>query len=331
VTAPRYEFDPTWPRELPDGWVMGQIGSVCTDTAGHVLALDRMNLTDEEAETGRSAPPVLVFDTDGTLVRSWGDPDVVPFMLHGSFIDHERNVWLTGMHDGIVQKYTWDGELLLQIGDRGQVDSSDGTQRGAPLNSSRTRFFNPAAVAIDPETGDIYVADGYGNRRVVVLDREGTFLRQWGRQGTKAEAEAGTAGTFMQVVHGIAISRAGLVYVCDRQGDRIQVFERDGTFVRNIWVRTGTAELPDPRGTAWWTGFSPDEDQTYLFVMDGRNEQVHVLDHSSGRIVGSFGRPGHMAGAFTHGHSLAVDADWNVYVGETHTGRRIQRFRRSDR
>ena len=329
TTRLRYEVDPSWPQELPEGWVLSQIGSVCVDRRGHVLALNRANITDEQAETCENAPPVLVFDRDGRLLHTWGDRDVLPRMLHGSFIDHEQHVWITGMHDGIVQKYDWNGELLLEIGDRGMVDSSDGTLEGAPLNRSRTRFFNPSAVAVDPEDGHVYVADGYGNRRVVVLDRDGAFVRQWGRQGTKAEAEAGTPGTFMQVVHGIAISREGLVHVCDRQGDRVQVFERDGSFVRNIWIRTGTPELPDRRGTAWWTGFSPDPDERYLYVMNGRNEQVHILDRPSGELLESFGRPGHMLGAFTHGHTLAVDEDWSVYVGETHDGRRLQRFRPS--
>lgn len=323
----RYELDATWPAELPDGWVLGQIGSVCVDADDHVVALNRMDITDEQAETSISAPPVLVFDRDGALVSSWGDPEVLPRKLHGSFVDHERNVWITGMADGIVQKYDWEGRLLLQIGERGRCDSSDGTIDGAPLNAGRSQFFKPSAVAVDPENGEVYVADGYGNRRVVVLDHEGRYLRQWGRQGTTAEADAGAPGTFMKVVHGVALSAAGHVYVCDRQGDRVQVFERDGTFVRNIWVRTGTPRLPDPRGTAWWLAFSPDPGQQHLYIMNGRNEQVHVLDHASGDIVTSFGRPGHMLGAFTHGHTLAVDSERSVYVGETNHGRRIQKFR----
>ncbi len=328
--VPAYELDASWPMPLPEGWILGQLGSVCVDTHDNVVVLNRRDITDEEAETCTNAPPVLVFDRAGQLLQTWGDPELLPEKLHGSFVDHEHNVWITGMSDGIVQKYTWDGELLLQVGRKGLVDSSDGTLAGEPLNAAPDRFFKPAAVAVDPANGEVYVADGYGNRRVAVLDREGRFLRQWGRQATPEEAVAGAPGVFSQVVHGVALSRAGLVYVCDRQGDRVQVFERDGTFVRNIWIRTGTAQLPDRRGTAWWTAFSPDDEQRILYVMDGRGEQVHLLDHASGEILRSFGRPGHMLGAFTHGHTLAVDSASNVYVAETNTGRRIQRFRPVD-
>ena len=173
----------------------------------------------------------------------------------------------------------------------------------------------------------MYFADGYGNRRVVVFDKHGKFLRQWGRQATPEEMAAGVGGVFAEVVHSVDISNEGLVYVGDRQGDRVQVFDKLGHFKRNIWVRTGTPTLPDKRGTAWWTAFSPDHAQKYLYVMNGRNEQVHILDHASGDILSSFGRPGHQTGDFTHGHSLAVDAGGNMYIAETNWGRRVHRFR----
>jgi len=219
---------------------------------------------------------------------------------------------------------------LLQIGKRGVFDTTDGTSKGKALNSNPAQFFNPAGVVVDTNNGDIYVADGYGNRRVAVFDREGRFLRQWGRQATKEESEAGAGGVFARVVHCITISNAGLVYVCDRQGDRIQVFDKMGNFQKNIWIRTGTAELPDPRGTAWWVGFSRDREQKYMYVMNGRNEVVHILDHASGKILSSFGRPGHQLGNFTHGHTLAVDSKGNIYVAETNFGRRVQKFKLVD-
>jgi DNA-binding beta-propeller fold protein YncE len=122
------------------------------------------------------------------------------------------------------------------------------------------------------------------------------------------------------------MSRAGLIYVCDRQGDRVQVFDKMGTFVRNIWIRTGTPDLPDPRGTAWWIAFSRDAEERFMYVMNGRNEQLHVLDHASGKILSSFGRPGHLLGNFTHGHAVAVDSGGNLYIAETDTGRRMQKF-----
>ena len=130
----------------------------------------------------------------------------------------------------------------------------------------------------------------------------------------------------MQVVHCVVIGNDGLVYVCDRQGDRIQVFDKMGNFKNNIWVKRGNS-LPDNWGTTWWIGFSPDRQQKYMYVDDGGDEQVKILDHASGEVLSSFGRPGHQAGAFTHGHTLAVDSKGNVYVAETEWGRRVQKFK----
>jgi DNA-binding beta-propeller fold protein YncE len=220
-----------------------------------------------------------------------------------------------------------DGKLLLQIGTKGVFDTVDGAKKSKNVNSGKDRLNKPAGIACDPENGDVYFADGYGNRRIVVFDKDGKFLRQWGRQATPEEMASGVGGAFAEVVHSVAISNAGLVYVGDRQGDRVQVFDKLGNFKRNIWVRTGTPALPDKRGTAWWTAFSPDREQKYLYVMNGRNEQVHILDHASGAILSSFGRPGHQLGSFTHGHSLAVDSHGNLYVAETNWGRRVHKFR----
>ena len=331
VSAPRFEVDPWWPKPLPEGWITGRLGSVCIDSHEHVIVTNRRDITEEEQETSRQAPSVLLFDLAGSLVDSWdGDWDTVPGVIHGCFADHDNNIWLTGNGDSVVQKYSHDGRLLLQIGQRGVFDTSDGTSRGARLNSSQTRLFSPSAVVVDPHNGDVYIADGYGNRRVAVFDRNGKFLRQWGRQATKEETERGDPAVFSQVVHCIAMSDAGLIYVCDRQGDRVQVFDKMGKFQRNIWIRTGTENLPDPRGTAWWVAFSRDEEQKFMYVMNGRNEQVHTLDHASGEILSSFGRPGHQIGNFTHGHTVAVDYLGNIYVAETDWGRRIQKFRIMD-
>ncbi len=325
--APRFQIDPYWPRPLPDGWVIGRTGSICTDAAHDQLVVtNRRDITAEEAETSMQAPSVLFFDTAGHLIQSWGDSTTVPGVVHGCFVDHENNVWLTGNGDGIVQRWSRDGRLLLQIGKRGVFDTSDGTSRGRSLNAGRDQFFNPAGVVVDPANGDVYVADGYGNRRIAVFDNTGRFLRQWGHQATTQETEAGAGGAFAQIVHCIAMGNDGLLYVCDRQGDRVQVFDKTGTFKRNIWVRTGTPTLPDPRGTVWWIAFSRDPGQTYMYVMNGRNEQLHVLDRATGQIVSSFGRPGHMLGSFTHGHAVAVDAAGNLYIAETDTGRRMQKF-----
>ncbi|HKU14113.1 MAG TPA: hypothetical protein VJQ52_06930 [Steroidobacteraceae bacterium] len=325
--APQFTIDPWWPKPLPERWITGRLGGVCVDSHDHVIVTNRRDITEEEAETSLQAPSVLIFDAAGALVESWsGDWDSRPGSIHGCYADRDDNIWITGHQDGVVQKYSHDGKLLLQIGKRGVVDSEDGSLDGKPRNSSRTGFFKPAGVVVDPGTGDVYVADGYGNRRVAVFDRNGKFLRQWGRQATPEETRSGEPAVFAEVVHCIALSATGLLYVCDRQGDRIQIFDKLGRFQRNVWIRTGTRELPDERGTVWAVDFSRDREQRFLYVMNGRNEQVHVVERDSGAILGSFGRPGHQLGNFTHGHALAVDSKGTLYVAETDTGRRIQKF-----
>ena len=332
--APSFVVDPSWPKPLPKNWALGQVGGVCVDSQDHIFIVNRRTLTDKELLIAAPAPPIIEFDLAGNVINSFGDPDIVPASIHGCTTDREGNVYVAGNHDGIIQKYSPDGKLILQIGTRGKVDTSSGTLtvqagggglEGRALNSGHDRFFLPASIAVDPTDGDIYVADGYGNSRIVVFDKSGRFLRQWGRQGTKAEVEAGMGGVFMQVVHCVTIGKDGLVYVCDRQGDRIEVFDKLGNFKRNIPVHT-VGKIPDLWGTAWWIGFSPDPLQKYMYVADGRNEAVHILDHSSGKILASFGRSGHQIGEFVHAHTLAVDSKGNIYVAETGWGRRVQRF-----
>ncbi len=333
--VPRFEVDPTWPKPLPHDWTTGQLGGVCVDSQDHIFVVNRQNLTEKDLLSAKQAPPILEFDTAGNLVNSFGDSKVVPHSIHGCTVDKQGNIYVAGNKDGIIQKYSPEGKLLLQIGTRGTVDTSDGSLTiqaggggfmGRALNSGRSSFFLPAAIAVDPENNDIYVADGYGNSRVAVFDKNGTFLRQWGRQGTKAEVESGTGGVFMQVVHCVIIGNDGLVYVCDRQGDRVEVFDKSGAFKRNILVHTGEA-IPDLWGTVWWIGFSPDREQKYMYIANGRNEQIHILDRKSGAILGSFGRPGHQVGEFDHAHTLTVDSQGNIYVAETDWGERVQKFK----
>jgi DNA-binding beta-propeller fold protein YncE len=238
-------------------------------------------------------------------------------------------VWIAGNADAIVQKYSHDlRTLLLQIGEKGRFDSSDGTITGTPTNSSRTLLNRPADVAVDPDNGDVYIADGYGNRRIVVFDRTGRYLRQWGEQATLAEAQAGVGGKFLQVVHGVNLGNDGLVYVNDRKGNRIQVFDKDGTFRRNIWVKRGYGlSDPDVIGTCWDMAFSVDRNQRLIYVTDGEEQLVWTLAHARGETLASYGRPGHMAGEFSYVHTLDLDSKGNLYTAETIGGRRVQRFR----
>jgi DNA-binding beta-propeller fold protein YncE len=323
AAQPQFEFDATWPKPLPERWINAQVGGVCVDSHDHIAIVDRRNITEEEAETNVAAPPIIMFDQAGNVIDSWGDPAVVPAGIHGCSFDASDNLWVAGNRDAIVQKYSHSGELLLQIGTQGLFDTSDGTQEGRLRNRARDRLHRPSAAVVDDVTGDVYVADGYGNKRVVVFDSEGNYLRQWGRLATDEEAAQGTPGTFKEVVHCIELSNDDLVYVCDRQGDRVQVFDKAGEHVRDIHIPT---DYSNERGTAWWVAFSPDTAQRYMYVMNGGQERVHVIDRASGETLSTFGRPGHYPGNFTHGHTIATDSSGNIYVAETNFGRRVQRF-----
>jgi DNA-binding beta-propeller fold protein YncE len=333
--APTFEVDPSWPKPLPNLWVTGGIGGVCIDSRDHVFILNRRDLTDNDLDAGHQAPVVIEFDPDGNVVNSFGDPETTPNNPHGCAIDAENNVWLTGTGDGIVQKYTHDGsKLLLQIGKRGVVDSSDGTAKGKALNSSHEAFYKPAGIAIDPQNGDVYVADGEtpgGNHRIAVFNRYGQFLRQWDLHRTESE----TGDAFVPVLHCVTLDNAGLVYVCDRRGHRLQVFDKMGNFQKNIPVefehRSQLPPGPDHQsgalGSAVWVGFSRDPGQKYMYVVNQDNEMVDILDRASGQTLSSFGRVGHNPGEFTYAHFLAVDSKGNLYVTEVGTGKRIQKFK----
>jgi hypothetical protein len=263
---------------------------------------------------------------------------VLPHGTHGCFVDYEDNVWIGGNSDGVVQKWSHDGStLLLQIGTKFLCDSANGVCAGdSPSEGfSRTLLHRPADIAVDPnpdpktgERGSVYVADGYGNHRVVVFDRRGNYLRQMGGVGTGAGQFAPGGGGHP---HCVVIGKNGLVYACDRANERVNVFQRDGTFVRAIPVKPGTAAL-GTAGSAWDVDFSPDRQQTFMYESDGGNEVMWIFDHraallgSPDAILDGFGRPGHMAGEFTFLHMMAIDSKGNLYVGETIGGRRVQKF-----
>jgi DNA-binding beta-propeller fold protein YncE len=345
--TPKFELDPSWPKPFPNLWVTGEVGGTCIDAQDHVFLVNRDNLTLDEQRYAQPAPPVIELDPEGNVVNSWGKrivrdilgtavlprgaQDTLPKRLHGCAVDGQGNVWITGNEDGILQKYTHDGsKLLLQIGTQGQLDTSDGTPTGYAMNSSQTMMNRPADVAIDPTNGDIYVADGYGNRRVIVFDRDGKFLRQWGRQGTVAQSEAGVGGVFFETVHCVVIDNAGLVYVCDRRGDRVQVFDKMGNFQKNIYIKKGQGYQKGMgylSGSAWWVAFSRDSAQKYMYVADGMDDVVWILDHTTGQILSGFGQHGHQAGNFSYLHSLSTDSKGNLIAGETINGRRVQRFK----
>ena len=344
----KFRVDPFWPKPLPRElrgglnreWVTGEVAGNAVDSRDHVFILNRRNLTGFEMQAGTASPAVIEFDRGGNVVNGWPPeprPMPDPFLpdgLHGIFVDHEDNVWIGGNGDAIVQKYRHDGTFLMQIGEKRRFDSSDGTALGTPLNASRTLLNKPSDIAVDPTNNDIYISDGYGNHRVVVFNKNGNFLRQWGSAATLQEARAGAAGKFHGVVHGVKLGADGLVYVNDRAGDRIQVFDKMGNFQRNIWVNNGIAIGAGGAGSCWDLAFSSDKKQRFIYVTDGDQQINSTLDRralspsfANASALAKMGRSGHMAGEFTFLHTVAVDSKGNLYTAETVGGRRIQKFK----
>jgi len=320
--APQYHVDTSWPKPLPDQWVLGGLGGLCVDARDHVFILNRQDVLEPDLNAGRMAPLIIELDPSGQVVGSWGDPAVLDARLHSCHADKDDNIWIGSAPSGMVQQYSRDGRaLLMQIGKKGVLDSSDGTPKGRPLNSNAAAFFMPASIYVDPTNGDVFVADGEGiggNRRVAVMDGSGTFLRQWQPDG-------------MATVHCLAGTNDGLIYICNRENSRIQVYDKAGRFIRNIEV-PWTPQTPPRGGKIVETGgsavaldFSPDTNQRWIFVINQNNARIEIIDRRTGAPVSSFGRAGHFPGEFDQPHGIAVDSKGNVYVAENR-GKRVQRF-----
>jgi hypothetical protein len=334
--APSYLVDPFWPRPLPNSWILGQVAGVAVDSRDHVWIVQRPgSLTPEEAGAAQEppiseccfpAPSVIEFDPEGNVVQAWGGPDTEGWVLdgeHGIFIDHEDNVWV-GSSSGevqVVQKFTRDGRLLLQIGELGRTGGSGDTT----LLGRSTDF------AVDPETNQVYIADGYGNRRVIVFDAtSGEYRRHWGAYGEPPDdgelgpydPEAEPSRSYRSPVHAVRLSNDGQVYVADRVNNRLQVFDKDGAYLTEAFVARATLSM----GSAWDLDFSPDPEQSYLYLADGSNHKVWILRRDDLSVVGEFGRNGRNAGEFHWLHSIAVDSRGIVYTGEVDTGKRVQKF-----
>jgi len=321
--APRYEADVSWPKPLPERWVLGGLGGVCVDAQDHVFILNRQDVIEGDLNGGKLAPPIIEFDPAGNVVNSWGDPKLLDPRLHSCRADKDNNIWIASAPSGMIQKYTHDGsKMLLQIGKKGTVDSSDGTIKGKPLNSEAAIFFMPSSIFVDPQNGDVYVSDGEGrdsNRRVAVMDRTGKFLRQWLPEG-------------MATVHCLSMANDGLVYVCNREGSRIQIYDKMGNFKKNIevpWTPVTPpkdGKLTQNGGSAVALDFSHDPNQRLIFLINQNNAQVEIIDRQSGKILSSFGRPGSFPGQFNQAHGIAADSKDNVYIAENR-GRRVHKFR----
>jgi len=334
--APQFAVDPFWPKPLPNHWLIGSTIGVDVDSRGHVWIIHRPEtLTEREARAGTltpagecctAAPPVLEFDADGNLVGSWGGPGAGydwPMSNHGITVDGDDHVWIggNGTDDAHILKFTRTGEFVLQVGKPG----------GNAGSRDAANFGRVAKVALDEAANEAFVADGYLNRRVAVLDRDtGAMKRFWGAHGSLPDdtdlgpydPAAPPAAQFRNPVHCAEPSFDGLVYVCDRVNDRIQVFRKDGTYVRELAI------APQTRGggSVWDIAFSPDPAQTYLYVADGGNERIWIVARETLEVLTSFGGGGRQPGQFFGVHSLAADAQGNLYTTETFEGKRVQKF-----
>jgi DNA-binding beta-propeller fold protein YncE len=343
--APRFEVDPYWPKPLPNHWVTGSTIGVSTDAQDRVWIIHRPNTVEDNfkaadlklGECCKVAPPVLVFDQAGNLVKSWGGPGPGydwPDSNHGITVDHKGNVWIggNGTKDTQILKFTNDGKFLMQLGKHGVHNGSNDIEN----------FWQPTRVFDDVPANEVYISDGYGNHRVIVFDEDtGKYKRHWGAYGNKPtdekapprdpaaledEANAGRPSgpppKNFSTPHCVIVSNDGLVYVCDRVNDRIQVFHKDGTFVKEVFIEPKTLRS----GSVWDMAFSRDPQQTYIYAANGVNEKINILLRSTLQVLTSFGDGGRGPGEFFGCHNLATDSKGNLYVTETYTGARVQRF-----
>ena len=326
--VPRFEVDPRWPT-IPGSVNMGEVTSVAVDRNDHIWILHRPE----------SRPAVLEFDASGRYLRGWGGPAEGyewPAVAHGIFVDYKNNVWVGGRSgeppaDDMLLKFTAAGELLLQIGRRG---ASAG-------NADTGNLHQPADQFVYDRTNELLVADGYGNRRVIVLDADtGAFKRMWGGFGNRpVDGAAGQTESEpldatgpgpdqftnppleVTAVHCVTVSNDGLVYVCDRDNRRLQVFTVDGTYRAQLFINRGA----ESRRSVSRVAFSPDPEQRFMYVADF-NSRVVVVERETLEILDAFGSEGSGPGQFQGIHHLATDSDGNLYVAESNPGSRVQKF-----
>jgi DNA-binding beta-propeller fold protein YncE len=338
---PTFEPDPLWSQALPNKWVTGQVGGVAVDSRDNLWVFHRPDtipdgekaaaLNPPQAECCIPAPAVLQFDASGKFLQAWGAPGTGYEWFrsqHGIFVDHNDNVWLSGnaQEDNHVLKFTSKGKFLLQIGHAGKNTGSNDTEN----------LGGPAGLFVDRRTNELYVADGYFNHRVIVFDADtGKYKRHWGAYGKKPDdsikfppraqlIQGPPPNGFNNPVHAVLVSNDGLVYVGDRTNNRLQVFKTDGTFVREVFVARNTLQA---EGTVHAFATSPDQEQRFLYIVDGSNKAVRVLNRQTLEIVGAIGgHAGHNAREFFHIHGIAVDSKGNLFLGEVNNGQRYYKY-----
>ena len=356
VAVPVFEVDSHFPT-MPEHLLLGGVGGATADSHGNVWVIHRPHTLEEGNATENGylpAPPVVEFSPSGKYIRGWGGPSKTNQYewfnrggLHSAFaecpnctaerrlngdgrpgsgehgiaVDAHDNVWLTGNGDGDGQvlKFTKDGKFLLQIGKEGVEVDSNNTQH----------LSRPAGITVYDKTNEVFVADGYGNRRVIVFDANtGAYKRHWGAYGNKPDDKASKARQVtgpgpqqFNTPHGIEVSNDGTVYVTDRANNRIQAFTLDGKFLKEGFIKRESQGT----GTAFGVGLSADPGQRFLYIADGSNERIAILDRASLEEISHIGGPGRKAGEFFHLHSLDVDPQGNIVTGESQ-GYRVQKF-----
>jgi DNA-binding beta-propeller fold protein YncE len=339
--VPLFEPDPLWSQALPNRWVSGQVGGVAVDSHDNLWVFHRpATIPDSEkaaaldppqAECCFPAPAVLEFDPTGKFLQAWGGPGQGfewPTSEHGIFVDHQDNVWLSGnaKADNQVLKYSSKGQFLLQIGHAGKNTGSNDT----------ANLGGPAGLFVYPKTNELLVADGYFNHRVIVFDAAtGAYKRHWGAYGKRPDdrvvfppraqlIQGPPPASFNNPVHAVVVTHDDLVYVADRSNNRLQVFTLDGTFVKEAFVSRNTLQS---EGTVHALVTSPDRDETFLYVVDGSNKAIRVLNRQTLEMVSSIGgHAGHNAREFFHAHGVARDSRGNLFIGEVNNGQRYYRY-----
>jgi len=339
--VPLFEPDPLWSELLPNKWVTGAVGGVAVDSHDNVWVFHRpgsipdgekaASLSPPQAECCFPAPPVLQFSAEGKFIQAWGGPGAGfewPTSEHGIFVDDEDNVWLSGnaREDNQILKFTSSGEFLMQIGRAGKNTGSDDLEN----------LGGPAGLFVHRPTNELFVADGYFNHRVIVFDaNSGAYKRHWGAYGNPPEddymfparaelLQGPPPPQFNNPVHAVFVSNDALVYVADRTNNRLQVFDLDGTFIEEVFIARNTLQA---EGTVHHFALSPDREQRFLYVVDGSNKAIRVLDRQTLEIVSNVGgHAGHNAREFFHVHSAAVDSAGNLFIGEVNTGQRYYRY-----
>jgi hypothetical protein len=354
--VPKFEVDPSWPK-LPNKWVFGQVSSVSFDENGHAWVLQRPTTVraDQKAK-GMAAPPVLEFDEAGNFIQGWGGPGAGydwPETEHGVYADPRGFIWIggNGITDNHLIKFTKAGKFVMQIG-----------KKSASKGNNDTENVKQAAdIFYYAKTNELFVADGYGNRRVIVFDGQtGKYKRMWSAFGnvptdpkpgepvmTKDEDAVGNGPQqFSTNVHSVRIANDGMVYVCDRRNQRIQVFKVDGTYVTQVFVDRGAQPKSTATGMLYGkpraqvenelltnpespsrTTFSPDPEQRYLYVLARRYQKIYIYDRKTLTKLGEFGGGvGDKPGQGYVIHDMSTDSKGNFYVSEINENSRIQKF-----